>query len=172
VFDIGLSEFFIIGVIALVVLGPERLPKVARTVGQTIGKLQRYVAQVKSDINREMDTAELGKIKAEIENAGRTLKSEVEGHAQQVEQSFRDAGQSVQSAVQNESNSPPAVDTAMGAIEQSNEQPNAQSNEQPKSIDQDWAQVSQFDHGQLPEYSQDLNVTHTSDSHRPINEDR
>ena len=68
-FDIGFSELFVIGVVALVVIGPERLPKVARTVGHLFGRLQRYVSQVKSDISREMDAAELSKVKTEFESA-------------------------------------------------------------------------------------------------------
>ena len=58
-FDIGFSELMVIGIVALLVLGPERLPKVARTTGHLLGRLQRYVADVKSDINREMQLDEL-----------------------------------------------------------------------------------------------------------------
>ena len=76
-FDVGFSEMVVIGVVALVVLGPERLPKVARTLGVLFGRMQRYVAQVKSDINREMELAELGKVKTEFESAARSFQSEV-----------------------------------------------------------------------------------------------
>src|SRR5262249_15870907 len=54
-FDIGFSELLVIGVVALIVIGPERLPRVARTVGVLAGRLQRYVADVKADINREIE---------------------------------------------------------------------------------------------------------------------
>jgi sec-independent protein translocase protein TatB len=77
-FDVGIWEIAVIGVVALVVLGPERLPKVARTAGHLFGRLQRYVAQVKSDINREMEAAELGNMKKEIESAARSFKEGVE----------------------------------------------------------------------------------------------
>ena len=60
-FDIAFSELLIIGVIALIVIGPERLPKVARTAGQWLGKLNRYVSQVKQDIDRDMKLDELHK---------------------------------------------------------------------------------------------------------------
>ncbi|HUL57156.1 MAG TPA: Sec-independent protein translocase protein TatB, partial [Usitatibacter sp.] len=53
-FDFGFSKLFLLGIVALVVIGPERLPKVARTMGHLYGRLQRYVTQVKADINREM----------------------------------------------------------------------------------------------------------------------
>ena len=88
-FDVGLSEMFVIGVVALVVLGPERLPKVARTLGILFGRLQRYVAQVKSDINREMEAAELGKVKTEFENAARSFQSGIETHAAEAERGIR-----------------------------------------------------------------------------------
>ena len=61
-FDFSFGEIAVIGAVALVVLGPERLPKVARTVGDWVGKAQRYVNQVKGDINREMELAELKKL--------------------------------------------------------------------------------------------------------------
>lgn len=89
-FDIGFTELFVIGVVALVVIGPERLPKVARTAGHLFGRLQRYVTQVKSDISREMELAELGKMKSEFESAARTFQSDVESGAAQAEREFRD----------------------------------------------------------------------------------
>ena len=90
-FDIGFSELMVIGVVALVVIGPERLPKVARTLGHLFGRLQRYVTQVKSDINREMELAEIGKVKSEFENAARSFQSEVESKAADAEREIRDA---------------------------------------------------------------------------------
>ena len=65
-FDIGFSELLVIGIVALVVIGPERLPKVARTVGGWLGKLNRYAAQVKDDVNREMTLEELKKLQEEM----------------------------------------------------------------------------------------------------------
>lgn len=65
-FDIGFSELLVIGIVALVVIGPERLPKVARTVGSWLGKLNRYAAQVKDDVNREMKLEELKKLQEEM----------------------------------------------------------------------------------------------------------
>ena len=58
-FDIGFSEIVVIAVVALIVIGPERLPKTARTLGHLFGRLQRYVSQVKADINREMEAADM-----------------------------------------------------------------------------------------------------------------
>ena len=74
-FDFSFGEIGLIAAVALVVLGPERLPKVARTAGEWIGKAQRYVAQVKSDINREMELAELKKLQEEARNAAQSVQS-------------------------------------------------------------------------------------------------
>jgi sec-independent protein translocase protein TatB len=95
-FDIGFSELMVIGVIALVVIGPERLPKVARTAGHLFGRLQRYVTQVKSDISREMELAELGKMKNEFESAARSFQTEVESKAAETERELRDATDSIE----------------------------------------------------------------------------
>jgi sec-independent protein translocase protein TatB len=84
-FDIGIWEMAVIGVVGLVVLGPERLPKVARTVGHMVGRVQRYVAQVKHDINREVELSDLDKVKTELEHAARDVKSAVENEARAAE---------------------------------------------------------------------------------------
>jgi sec-independent protein translocase protein TatB len=77
-FDIGFSEMLMIAVIALVVLGPERLPRVARQVGQWTGKLQRYVSEVKSDINRQMELEELRRLKTQVQDAAQSIESSVQ----------------------------------------------------------------------------------------------
>ena len=78
-FDIGFSELMVIGVVALVVVGPERMPKVARTAGILMGRMQRYVAGVKADISREMEEFEqlkdLKNLRAEVESAGSEIES-------------------------------------------------------------------------------------------------
>ena len=70
-FDIGFSEIVVIAVVALVVIGPERLPKTARTLGLLFGRLQRYVNDVKADISREMELDELRKLQREMQGAAR-----------------------------------------------------------------------------------------------------
>ena len=94
-FDIGFSEMLVIGVVALVVIGPERLPKVARTLGHLFGRLQRYVTQVKTDINREMELAELGKVKTEFESAARSFQTEMESKAAEAERDIREVQESI-----------------------------------------------------------------------------
>ncbi len=77
-FDIGFSELLVIGIIALVVIGPERLPRVARTIGHLAGRLQRYVADVKSDINREIELDELRKMRDSMQQAASELQTSVQ----------------------------------------------------------------------------------------------
>ena len=88
-FDIGFSEIAVIGVVALVVLGPERLPKVARTAGHLFGRLQRYVANVKSDINREMELSELAKMKEEVTSAAKSFEQTINEQTTAVESEAR-----------------------------------------------------------------------------------
>jgi len=90
-FDVGFSELVVIGIVALVVIGPERLPRVARTAGVLFGRLQRYVAQVKADIGREIEMSDLKQAKSEFESAARSFKAEVEAKGAEVEREIRDA---------------------------------------------------------------------------------
>jgi sec-independent protein translocase protein TatB len=76
-FDIGFSELVVIAVVALIVIGPERLPKAARTMGHLFGRLQRYVSDVKSDINREMELEELRKLQQQVQGAAREVESQL-----------------------------------------------------------------------------------------------
>jgi sec-independent protein translocase protein TatB len=98
-FDFGFSKLLLLGIVALVVIGPERLPKVARTMGHLYGRLQRYVTQVKSDINREMEAADLGNMKAEFETAARSFQSEVESSVRSVDQEVRATQASIERAL-------------------------------------------------------------------------
>lgn len=76
-FDIGFSELLVIAIVALIVIGPERLPKVARTLGLLLGRAQRYVNDVKSDINREMQLDELKKLQSQVTDSARSLEESV-----------------------------------------------------------------------------------------------
>jgi sec-independent protein translocase protein TatB len=88
-FDIGFSEIVVIGVVALIVIGPERLPKVARTLGHMFGRLQRYVNEVKADINREMELDELRKLQTEVQSAARDIEQSVTRAAHDMESGVR-----------------------------------------------------------------------------------
>jgi sec-independent protein translocase protein TatB len=111
-FDIGFSELLLIGIVALVVIGPERLPKVARTAGHLFGRLQRYVANVKADIAREMELDELRKFKGEIEDAARSVERSISDEVSLAEQEVRalsqEADRTIHSALGSDAN-PPAL---------------------------------------------------------------
>jgi sec-independent protein translocase protein TatB len=87
-FDVGFSELIVIGLVALIVIGPERLPSVARTVGHLLGRLQRYVSDVKSDINREMQLDELKKLQAQVTTEALDMERQVNDQLHSVETSL------------------------------------------------------------------------------------
>jgi sec-independent protein translocase protein TatB len=84
-FDIGFSELLVIGLVALIVIGPERLPRVARTLGHLAGRLQRYVADVKADINREVELEELRKMKDTVQQAASGIENSVQSELNKAE---------------------------------------------------------------------------------------
>jgi sec-independent protein translocase protein TatB len=79
-FDVGISELGVIGLVALIVIGPEQLPRVARTAGHLMGRLRRYVADVKTDITREMELADLQRIHDEVKDSARSIESSIREH--------------------------------------------------------------------------------------------
>ncbi len=95
-FDIAFSEMLIIGVIALIVIGPEKLPKVAKTVGHLLGKAQRYVTDVKSEINREMEIDELRKLQAEMQTAARKMEGDVQTAMNKTESEINDSVKTIE----------------------------------------------------------------------------
>jgi sec-independent protein translocase protein TatB len=113
-FDIGFSELIVIAIVALVVIGPERLPKVARTAGHLLGRLQRYVHDVKSDISREMQLDELKKMQADIQDSARSFERSISSEIQSVEQSLEQTVQSTEEAIK--SLSAPEVHAEQAAL--------------------------------------------------------
>ncbi|MEX8505956.1 Sec-independent protein translocase protein TatB [Leptothrix ochracea] len=93
--DIGFSKLFIIGGIALVVIGPERLPKVARMVGTMLGRAQRYVADVKSEVSRSIELEELNKARQAFESAAHDVQRGAQELHQDVDQALSSMGQSL-----------------------------------------------------------------------------
>jgi len=95
VIDFGFDKIALIGAVALIVIGPEKLPKVARTVGHLFGKAQRYVADVKAEVNRSIELDELKKMKTQFEDAARnvesTIQQEVSSASSSFESSWKDA---------------------------------------------------------------------------------
>jgi len=84
-FDVGFSELLVIAVVALIVIGPERLPRVARTAGHLLGRLQRYVSDVKSDINREMQLEDLKKLQQQVADQAKSMEQSVTQQLTSVE---------------------------------------------------------------------------------------
>ena len=89
--DIGISKLALIGAVALVVIGPEKLPRVARTVGTLLGKAQRYVSDVKAEVNRSMELDELKKMKESVETAARDVEQSVHTASSDFEKDWREA---------------------------------------------------------------------------------
>ena len=99
--DLGISKLALIGAVALVVIGPERLPKVARTAGALLGRAQRYIADVKAEVSREIELEELRKMRTEFEEAARnveqTIHQEVSKHTSEINERLNEAlGEPVQ----------------------------------------------------------------------------
>lgn len=92
--DLGISKLVMIGAVALIVIGPEKLPRVARTLGTLIGKAQRYVSDVKSEVSRSIELDELKKMKASVVGAAQEVNQSIQTHAADFEKSWADATRS------------------------------------------------------------------------------
>ena len=99
-FDVSFSELMVIAIVALVVIGPERLPRVARTTGLLFGRLQRYVNDVKSDISREIQLDELKRLQSEMQASARSFERSMNEGIQSIEQSVQQTVDSAQAEVQ------------------------------------------------------------------------
>jgi sec-independent protein translocase protein TatB len=86
--DFGIDKLALIGAVALIVIGPERLPRVARTVGVLIGKAQRYVSQVQGEVNRSMELDELKKMKDNLQTAAQDIGQTVQGSLDEAGQAL------------------------------------------------------------------------------------
>ena len=89
--DLGISKMALIGAVALIVIGPEKLPRVARTVGTLLGKAQRYVSDVKAEVNRSMELDELRKMKDTVTGAAKDIESSIQSSANEFEKTWSDA---------------------------------------------------------------------------------
>ena len=86
--DLGVSKIALIGAVALIVIGPEKLPRLARTIGTLLGKAQRYVADVKQEVSRSMELDELKKMKDTVEGAARDVENSIQTNASDFEKSW------------------------------------------------------------------------------------
>jgi len=99
-FDIGFSEIVVIGVIALIVFGPEELPRVARLAGKMLGNFRHYVDQVKSELDQEIQASELKELGQEIKDSAQTLRSSFSEQMQAVESEVKSAGREMASVAE------------------------------------------------------------------------
>jgi sec-independent protein translocase protein TatB len=104
-FDFSFGELAVIGAVALVVLGPERLPKVARSVGEWAGKAQRYVAQVKNEINREIELSELKKLQEEARETARSVESSIQQGVSGLQSDLNSTASALNSGLEGTANS-------------------------------------------------------------------
>ena len=95
-FDISFTEMLIVAIAALVIIGPERLPKVARQAGNWVTKMRRYVDDVKSDFNKQIELSELRDLKKDVQDAARSIQGSVDGAVSDVKGSFDSVQQSLE----------------------------------------------------------------------------
>ncbi|MBI2769583.1 MAG: Sec-independent protein translocase subunit TatB [Burkholderiales bacterium] len=103
--DLGIEKLMVIGAVALIVIGPEKLPRVARTVGTLLGKAQRYVADVKAEVNRSMELEDLKKMKESVETAARDVENSIQTGASDFEKQWSEATSTAHTALME----PPSV---------------------------------------------------------------
>ena len=98
-FDIGVTKLAIVGGIALIVIGPEKLPGLAKTLGTLLGRARRYVADVKEEVNRSIDLEELRKMKDTMETAAQAVETSIQTSAEEVQKTWSAATYSGSEAV-------------------------------------------------------------------------
>ncbi len=89
--DLGISKLAMIGAVALIVIGPEKLPGVARMVGTMLGKAQRYITDVKAEVSRSMELDELKKLKSSVESAAKDVSQSMQTNAEDFEKTWAEA---------------------------------------------------------------------------------
>ena len=107
--EFGFDKIALIGAVALIVIGPEKLPKVARTIGHLVGKAQRYVADVKAEVNRSIELDELKKMKTEFETAARDVEQSVQQQVDSASSEFQKDWSSLSTSWSGESSSDAAA---------------------------------------------------------------
>ena len=97
--DLGISKIALIGAVALIVIGPEKLPKLARTIGALLGKAQRYISDVKAEVNRSMDLEELKKMRESVEGAARDVENSIQTQATDFEKSWAESTPELETSI-------------------------------------------------------------------------
>ena len=117
-FDVGFSELMVIALVALIVIGPERLPRVARTLGALLGRAQRYVNDVKADIQREVDLDELKNIKSTFQDAAKSVEQSVSQVGAELQATGESLNQSVMGAAEDKAGAAAEVPALAAAAEE------------------------------------------------------
>ncbi len=125
-FNFGISELMIIAIVGLIVIGPERLPRVARTLGHLVGRMQRYVSEIKADINREVELDELRKLQSSMKEAAQEIEESVSKQVNFIEDEVKQAESETRKSVED------AVNPEAGASEPDAQEPKADA-EEPKA---------------------------------------
>ena len=122
-FNFGISELMIIAIVGLIVIGPERLPRVARTLGHLVGRMQRYVSEIKADINREGELDELRKLQSSMKEAAQEIEESVSKQVNFIEDEVKQAESETRKSVED------AVNPEAGASEPDAQEPKADAQE-------------------------------------------
>ena len=126
-FDIGFSELIVIGIVTLVVVGPERMPRVARTAGLLLGRVQRYVNGVKADISREIQLDELKRLQSEMQESARSFEQSMNQEIKAIEANVQESVDSVESSIQqiaeSVSDTPTSAEAAAAVLAETPETP-------------------------------------------------
>jgi sec-independent protein translocase protein TatB len=99
-FNFGISELMIIAVVGLIIIGPERLPRVARTLGHLVGRMQRYVTEIKADISREVELDELRKLQSSMKEAAEEIEESVSKQVNFIEDEVKQAESATRKSVE------------------------------------------------------------------------
>ena len=94
-FDVGFSEMVVIAIVALIVIGPERLPAVARTLGTLLGRIRRYANDVKAEVNRELQLEDVRKMQQELAEQARALEHGADHGVAKVTETISDSAKPV-----------------------------------------------------------------------------
>ena len=124
-FDVGFSELIVIALVALIVIGPERLPRVARTLGALLGRAQRYVNDVKADIQREVDLDELKSIRSTFQDAAKSVEQSMSQVGEELQAAGESLNQSITGTPENKAG-PAAAQPPAGAAGGEAQTPSAQ----------------------------------------------
>lgn len=117
-FDVGFSELVVIALVALIVIGPERLPRVARTLGALLGRAQRYVNDVKADIQREVDLDELKSIQSTFYDAAKSVEQSVSQVGEELQAAGESLNQSIAGTAENKAEPSAAPPAAVAAADE------------------------------------------------------